>query len=172
MDIIQQRNWTDAELKAEGYHYYERRKDLIMAARLPPERAPLKIVYELETRQAEAGDVICFDPGSRTRRSIYDYDYWSVKPDIFKQTYRKWDTSDWQPNPPQAHLWSRGCRPYYKSSGVWAKHLKKAAQVQSLESPIPVRVEPGAWVLIGTQGEPWYSDDEAFRKRYIVPQPV
>jgi hypothetical protein len=172
MDVLRQRDWTEAELRAEGYHYYERRKELIMAGRLPPSAAPLKIVYELETRYADAGDVICFEPGSRTRRSLYDYDYWSVKPDIFRQTYRKWDTTDWTPTPPQAHLLSYGCRPYYKSSGVWARQLKQATRVQSIESPIPVRVEAGAWVLIGTQGEPWYNTDQDFHNRYIVPEPA
>lgn len=172
MDTIRQRNWTESELKDEGYHYYERRKQLVMGARLPASAAPLRIVYELETRIAEAGDILCFDPGSRTRRRLYDYDYWSVKPDIFKQTYRKWESADWQPNPPQAHLMAHGCRPYYKYVGVWAHQLAKPTRVQSIESPMPVRVESGAWVLIGTQGEPWYSDDEAFHKRYIVVEPA
>jgi len=168
MDILRKRDWTEAQLKADGYHYFQRRKALMMAGRLPPFAAPLRIVYELETRIAEAGDVLVFEPGMRTRRSLYDYEYWSVKPDIFKQTYRKWDTDGWMPNPPQAHLMRYGCRPYYKVAGVWARRLSKPTRVQSIESPIPVLVEPGAWVLIGTQGEPWYNDDASFRNRYVL----
>jgi hypothetical protein len=61
------------------------------------------------------------------------------------------------------------CRPYYKRVGAWAKRLKLPTLVQSIENPEPIYVPVGYWVLIGDQGEPWHSDDDSFRARYIIP---
>jgi hypothetical protein len=63
----------------------------------------------------------------------------------------------------------KGCRPYYKHKGVWARLLTTPLQVQSKESQFPIMVPAGVWLAIGEQGEPWHIDDETFRERYIVP---
>ncbi|HEX2619571.1 MAG TPA: hypothetical protein VHL11_05470, partial [Phototrophicaceae bacterium] len=167
-DIIQQRKWTESELRAQGFQHYKRKKELVMAGRLPPTRAPMTIRYTLEIVIAEVGDILCFDPGAQVMQHFFDYDYWSVKPMIFRQTYREWDDSDWKPNPPQLHLMRYGCRPYFKFAGVWAKILDKPVYVQSLESPKPALIPVGAWLTIGTMGEPWHMGDDSFRNRYHV----
>ena len=40
---------------------------------------------------------------------------------------------------------------------------------QPLED-LPARVEPGTWVAVGPEGEPWPIVDETFRERYILPE--
>lgn len=167
-EVMRQRDWTDAELRAAGYRYYQRRKQLVLAGRLPPSAAPLEIHYPLETVIAEAGDVICFEVGDVVHQRVLDYEHWSVKPDIFLETYRKWDVPGWQPGPPVKYLMKHGCRPYYKSQGAWAIRLSEATWIQSLESSEPLLVPEGMWLLIGTSGEPWHNSDEQFRSRYVV----
>lgn len=167
--VIRQHQWTEAELLAEGFQHYERRKELVMAGRLPPNRAPLELRYTLETVIAETGDVICFEPGAELRSSLYDYEHWSVKPDIFRETYRRWDATDWHPSPTERHLMRYGCRPYFKHAGVWAKRLTGPVYIQSLESPKPALIPAGVWLTIGVKGEPWHISTEKFVSRYVVP---
>lgn len=171
-ELIQQRNWTEAELSLAGFQYFERKKEIIMAGRLPPSRAPLPITYTLEIVLAEAGDVICFNPGNEIKTHLADYNHWSVKPNVFVQTYKKWDDLDWVPTAPQLHLIQRGCRPYYKFVGVHARRLTSPTLIQSQESPDPALIPAGAWLVIGVNGEPWHMTDNAFRSRYQVPQPA
>lgn len=168
-EMISQRNWSEDELRTEGFEYYERRKQRIMAGRLPAAAAPMPIHYPLETVYAEAGDVIIFDPTDSVKRHIREYDHWSVKPDLFLRTYRKWDEEDWSPTPAETHLMRYRCRPYYKHQGVWARQLKEPTYILSLESKQPALVPAGVWVLVGDQGEPWHSADHSFRSRYIIP---
>jgi len=167
-NILKQREWTDEELVSAGFHYYQRKKQLVMAARLPSDLAPLEIHYPLETVIADAGDVICFDPGDTVRHTLIDYDHWSVKYPIFVRTYRNWDEVAWMPPPQVDFLLERGCKPYYKSQGAWSKQLTEAMWIQSVESPDPIEVPPGMWLMIGTKGEPWHVEDDKFRERYII----
>ena len=44
--ILRQRDWSEQELLANGFRYYERRKYVVLARKLPPEEAPLKMTYE------------------------------------------------------------------------------------------------------------------------------
>ncbi|MCU0499542.1 MAG: hypothetical protein MUF87_19505 [Anaerolineae bacterium] len=168
--ILKQRPWTEIELRAQGFAYYERKKQLVLAGRLPSTRAPLPILYDFETVYAQAGDVICFTPTEQIRKSIMDYTHWSVKPDIFRETYRIWDAPHWTPNAGVQHLMRHGCRPYYKHQGVWAKQLTEPLTLQSLESAEPTEVPVGAWLAIGSQGEPWHIAPENFYERYLSPK--
>lgn len=168
MQIIRQRAWTERELKAAGFRYYTRRKQLVMAGRLPRAFAPLRINYGLEFAYAQAGDVIIYEPGDQVRGDWRAYAHWSVKPEIFKATYRAWDEPNWIPTPSQRDLMRYNCRPYYKVAGAWAKRLTAPLFVQSLESPEPVQVPDGFWLLIGDKGEPWHNDNETFQLRYNV----
>lgn len=172
MQVIQQRAWTEAELKAKGFTYYQRAKQLVMAGRLPESFAPLRIDYGFEFGIAHAGDILIYDPGSEPHPRWRDYTYWSVKPEIFRSTYTVWDEPDWTPNAPQRHLMRLNCRPYYKKVGAWAKRLKMPTLVQSIENPEPIYVPIGFWLLIGDQGEPWHADDASFHARYILPAGV
>jgi hypothetical protein len=165
-----QRARTTDELIAAGFAYYERKKQLVMAARLPADRAPMPIRYPFEVAYAEAGDVLCFDPGQMLQRTLTDYDHWSVKPAIFLKTYRRWDQPGWKPNATELHLMRYGCRPYYKHKGVWARQLAHDTWVQSLESREPVRVQAGMWLAVGEGGEPWHIEDDKFHARYVVPE--
>lgn len=167
-EIIRPRQWTEDELQSAGFQYYPRRKQLVLAGRLPAEHAPLKIHYPLEDVIAEAGDVICFEPGDTLLKRLLDYEHWSVKLDIFRDTYRNWNELDWQPNASTRFLMAHGCKPYYKWKGAWAVQLTDPTWIQSLESPEPLEVPPGMWLLIGTSGEPWHNEDDDFRSRYIV----
>jgi hypothetical protein len=167
-EIIRPRKWTKDELRKAEFRYFPRRKQLVMAARLPETIAPLHIQYPLETVVAEAGDVLCFEPANELRTRLSDYDHWSVKLDIFLKTYRNWDQSDWIPNPQVQFMMDRGCKPYYKRSGAWAKRLTEPTWIESLESPNPIQVPAGMWLFIGPSGEPWHGEDETFRARYVV----
>ena len=167
-NVLRQHPWTDDELVSAGFHYYERKKQLVMAARLPEALAPLQIHYPLETVIAEAGDVICIDPGEVVRSSLLEYDHWSVKYEIFVATYHNWEAAGWQPTVQMRFLMERGCKPYFKMQGAWSKHLDQAMWIQSLESPDPIEVPAGMWLMIGPKGEPWHVEDDKFRERYII----
>lgn len=169
--VIAQRAWTDAELLAEGFTYYHRKKNLIMAGRLPETHAPLRIEYTYDHAYAEAGDVICFTPGTEKQDDILDYEHWSVKPMIFQKTYRLWDEPDWQPSDSEAHLMSFGCRPYYKHMGIWAKELEEPTYVKTLENEAPSLIPEGMWLAIGTDGDPWTMEPDEFINRYELPPP-
>ncbi len=165
--VIKQRDWTETELQAQGFDQYERKKELIMARRLPASEAPKRIITSSgATLVAHAGDMICYNPGDRAYPSLDDYDYWPVDPDIFKRTYQAWDEWDWQPSASQKRLMELGCKPYYKVADVWAKKLDKAAYVQSLEHEKPELVNAGRYVVIGAEGEPYSMDDKTFMRRY------
>ncbi|MEQ8674791.1 MAG: hypothetical protein RLP44_17325 [Aggregatilineales bacterium] len=168
VEPIRQREWTDEELIAEGFQYYERKKQLVMAARLPNHKAPLRIDYPSETVYAQAGDIIIFDPGMMPMRRLGGYDFWSVKPDVFVNTYRKWDVTGWYPNPQERYLMEHGCQPYFKQAGVWARHLKEPTPIVGLESHDVAIIPPGMWLAIGQRGEPWHIDPQTFSTRYTL----
>ncbi len=166
-EVIKQHDWTEAELAAAGFQYYDRIKQLIMARVLPESEAPLTIVLsEFETTEVEAGYIIVYEPGHYLRARLNDYRHWPVHPDIFSRSYTAWDEPDHQATPQEKHLRRYGCKPYYNSDGVWAKELMEGTWLQSLESKEPVLVPPGEWLLIGTMGEPWYTDAATFYARY------
>jgi len=167
-DVIKVRPWTDEELITAGFRYFQRRKQLVMAGRLPEQAAPLEIHYPLESVIAEAGDVICFDATHGYHKQLLDYEHWSVKYHIFMATYRNWKRQDWHPDAAVRHLMAHGCKPYYKHHGTWARRLTEPTWVQSLESTKPMLIPVGMWLLIGTSGEPWHNEDAQFRERYII----
>jgi hypothetical protein len=164
--ILTQRKWTEEELKAEGFQYYQPIKRLVMA-RLLFESKDIDI--QTETITGRVGDLICYSPGTEYHEDPDEYDHWPVRRDIFFKNYKPWDEPNWKPNAPEKHLLSLGCQPYYKHLGVWAQRLHEPRYVQSLESPQPVQIPPGHWLCIGVEGEPYSTNDEDFRERYVVP---
>ncbi|HEX2905522.1 MAG TPA: hypothetical protein VHO69_01580, partial [Phototrophicaceae bacterium] len=75
---------------------------------------------------AGEGDVICYTPGDQMLPSIEDYDHWPVRADLFRQNYRPWTEAGWRPNPVEIFLMTQGCRPFYKTVGIWAQRLRRA----------------------------------------------
>ncbi|MBZ0304369.1 MAG: hypothetical protein K8J31_31830, partial [Anaerolineae bacterium] len=147
--------------------YYPPRKQRVMARVL---EIPTTVSATIEVLTANKGDVMIYDPGEGVRQpTIDDYEHWPVQRDMFRKTYKPWDDVRWHPNEAEIHLITHGCRPYYKHTGVWAIRLKQPALIQSLESPEPVEVPPGRWLIIGLEGEPYHSGDARFRERYVVP---
>jgi hypothetical protein len=171
-EIIRQKQWTPEDLRRGGFRKYERQKALVMARKLPESEAPLTIKFEYETVQVQAGYVICYNPGTQVRLKLNEYDHWPVRPDLFFSSYKPWDVVGWTPSAPQQHLMRLGCKPCYKFQGVWAKLVSTPTQVQSVESPAPVMVPKGAWILIGGSGEPYAQSDPLFRSHYVVPESV
>ena len=165
--ILRQRKWTDDELQQEGFHEYKPIKQLVMA-RLLIEKKNIDI--DTETITGKMGDFICYRPGTERKEDPDDYDHWPVRRDIFFKSYDNWDEPGWTPNPAEQHLMSMGCRPYYKSLGVWAQRLHNTRRVQSLESPSPANVPAGYWLIVGSEGEPYSMPDDDFRSRYVVPK--
>lgn len=172
-EVIRQRSWTKKQLRAAGFQYFERRKELIMVRELPAAEAPKQIVSSCdEPLVVEAGYMICYSPG-KTRQSDLDaYEQWPVEPEIFDDTYSPWDETAWKPTPAVKHLMKLGCQPYYKSSGVWAKKVDEPCTIQSLESEKPFQVEIGWIVVIGVNGEPYSMTEDSFTSRYQMPQLV
>jgi hypothetical protein len=167
INIIKQRNWTEPELRDQGFDHYERRKQIIMVRQLPEEEAPKRIIGSSgENLIARAGDMICYDPSDQIRPTLDDYDHWPVKPEIFGKTYREWDPWEWHPSAPEEHLFELGCKPYYKVGEVWAKKLDKPTYIQSLEQPRPELAKQGRYLVIGAKGEPYTIDNRTFLQRY------
>jgi hypothetical protein len=170
MAVIRQQDWSDDALIAAGFRYYPRRKQLVLARELPPEEAPKTISAPWATLVADAGEMICYNPSYERRDSIDEYEHWPVNPAIFEATYKPWDEPERTVTPAEMHLLKSGCKPYYKTAGAWAKRLTEPVMVQSMESPEPIQLPVGAWLLVGVHGEPWGSADADFKSRYVVPE--
>jgi len=165
--VIRQKQWTEDELRAKGYEYFERIKEVTLVRELPPQEAPMEIKTSWgDTLIATAGYMICYRAGMVKRTSREDYEHWPVEPSIFAQTYKPWDEEDWKPNPAENYLLMSGCQPYYKSSGVWARKLDEDAYLLSLEHERPVKVRTGQYVAIGVDGEPYSMGDNTLHSRY------
>lgn len=166
MEIYTKRQWTPDELYALHFHFYRRKKAVILARPLPPEEAPKIIQVEYDTLVAPAGYIICYDPDSESPLPDLDqYPQRPVEPGTFHSTHRPWD-EHWTPTPAERDLLENGCQPYYKITGVWAKQVTEPTMVESMESVEPVTVPEGAWVLIGGNGEPYTTSDSEFWERY------
>jgi hypothetical protein len=168
--IVRQRKWTKNELLRDGFAYYDSRKRVSMARRLPKEEAPKVIHTAWDTIIAQAGYYILYQPGDVLHESLDDYEPRPLEPHIFAKTYALWDEPGWKPSPTERHLMQLGCKPYYKTVGVWAKRLTEPTYVQSLESPKPSLAPVGAWLCVGAAGEPWSVTDDWFRWRYVIPK--
>ena len=156
MKILKQRQWTEAGLRRDHFHRYDRKQFVVLARELQAIESPMRIKTGWDTLVAHTGYMICYDVGGgESRARMNDYPHWPVEPKIFLKTYRKWDQAiPWQPNAAEQHLMELGCKPYYKFVGVWAKKLRKPLWMQSLESVEPILVPAGGWVTIGIEGEP------------------
>ena len=164
--VLRQRVWTEAELQASRLRYYTPQKKCVMARTLT---MPVSVNMTIEILSAQEGDVMVYDPTDGIKKpDINDYDHWPVKRELFIKTYKIWDNLQWTPNEAEQHLIMHGCRPYYKHKGVWALRLEEPVLIQSLESPKPVEVPPGRWLIIGSEGEPYHMADAKFRERYEV----
>jgi len=164
-EVLRQRQWTEDELRSSKLKYYQPRKQRILA-RLVDKTVGVKKTLEVLT--ASKGDIMVYNPGDGTQRDTIDeYEHWPVRRDLFQSTYKLW-SEKWTPNAAEKHLLDNGCIPYYKSTGVWAMRLDRPRLVQSLESPEPVEVPPGRWLVIGSEGEPYHTNDRVFRQRYLV----
>ncbi len=166
--VLRQRQWTEEELRRSKLRHYAPRKQLVMARVLD---VAMSVKTTIEVLSAGAGDIMVYNPGDGGQRAhLDDYEHWPIQRDLFRKTYKPWDEIKWRPNPAESHLILSGCRPYYKHSGVWAIRLMQPVWIQSLESPQPVEVPPGRWLVIGSEGEPYHNSDDKFRERYIVPE--
>ena len=168
--VLRQRNWSEAQLRAGNFRFYRRVRKLVMARELPANEAPLTIKTSWDTLVAEAGCMICFDPGKEMREDLYDYDHWPVRRDHFRDLYSPWDEPDLCPTPARQHLIDLGCSPHYNRGGVWARILSEDTWVESDESTEPVRIPAGARLCIASRGSAWgapYSmAEEQFRARF------
>jgi hypothetical protein len=165
--VLRQRKWTEEELRSSKLIYYAPRKKLVMARVLD---MTVQVQKTIEILTASKGDIMVYDPGDGKLKSDIDqYEHWPVQRELFRKTYKAWDDPAWRPNEAETYLIVQGCRPYYKYKGVWALLLTQPVLIQSLESPKPVLVPSGRWLVIGSEGEPYHINDRNFRSRYIVP---
>jgi hypothetical protein len=164
--IWRQQKWQDDELRTLHFRPYETRRQLRMA-RVVEEASTVDTTKE--ELIAEAGYMLCYTPGTEVRANLVDYDQWPVRFDLFHKNYSPWPQEGWQPNPVEKHLMENGCRPYFKSTPVWARRLQSGVMVESLESKQPVRIPAGRWLVIGIEGEPYHTADAKFRQQYVVP---
>lgn len=167
--VYQQRHWTEAELVAQGFLYYRPYKRVTMVRQLPAHESPKVIKTGWDTITATTGYYIAYVAGNTLKENLDDYDPRPLEPHIFLATYHPWDEPGRKPTPTEAHLMRLGCRPYYKVAGVWAKRLEEDTYVQSIESAKPAIAPAGAWLCIGTAGEPWSVTEDWFHMRYQMP---
>jgi len=172
-EVVKQKNWSADELRAMGYQYYLRKKEVTMARQLPASEAPKKIrTRDGQELIAKAGYIICYKPGEKVRSKLDSYEHWPVEPAIFSKTYERWEETDWEPSAAENQLIKLGCRPYYKAAGVWAKQLAEDALLQSKEHHHPVLVKTGTYVAVGSEGEPYAMGSSTFHSRYEKPHRV
>jgi len=167
--IYQARKWTDRQLVEQGFQYYRPVKRVTMVRPLPDAEAPKVIKTAWDTVVARPGYIIAYVAGDTLKSSLDEYEPRPIEPKIFAKTYKSWDDPRWKPSATERHLIALGCKPFYKVAGVWAKKLKQDTYVQSIESSKPVIAPAGAWLCVGTEGEPWSVDDHWFHTRYLLP---
>jgi hypothetical protein len=167
-EIFRHKRWTDRELRAAGFQRYARRKELVMARRLPAAEAPLTLHVDDEVVTVPAGYIILYKPGQQAKKRLVEYEQWPCSRSDFQATYAAWDEQNWQPTPAVLDLLRQGCKPYYKRAGVWAKRLTEATQVLSKESAEPFLVPAGHWLVLGVDGAPYHMDDRSFQQRYTL----
>ncbi|MEZ4671370.1 MAG: hypothetical protein R3E39_26000 [Anaerolineae bacterium] len=167
--VLRQRPWSEDQLKRSGFFHYQPVKRMVMAKIVSD---MTQVAVTLEVLTANSGDVMLYSLDNTPRATIEDYDHWPVKRHIFMQNYARWDAPDWHPNDIESKFLSEGCLPFYRKQGVWALKLPIGIYVQTLESPEPVVVPKGRWLLIGSEGEPYSQSDEDFYQRYQVPANV
>jgi hypothetical protein len=164
--VVRKQDWTDEELKEKGFEHVPRKKELIMARELPASEAPLQIrTHWGEILIAQAGYMICYSVADELKANISDYEHWPVEAAIFEKTYKAWDEA-FQPNPAQRHLIEHGCKPYYKTAGVWAKTLEEDIYIQGVEHEKPILVSKERVLAIGAEGEPYHMGNDTFHDRY------
>jgi hypothetical protein len=167
--VYRQRKWTEEELVADGFLYYSPVKRVTMVRQLPKSESPKVIKTPWDTITATTGYYIAYVAGNKLKAKLDDYEPRPIEPHIFHQTYKPWDVQGQKPTRTEAHLLSLGCRPYYKTTGVWAKRLRESTYVQSIESAKASLAPAGAWLCVGTEGEPWTVTQDWFRARYLMP---
>jgi hypothetical protein len=164
--FLRKHDWSQEELKENGFEHVPRKKEIVMARELPASEAPLKIrTHWGETLIAQAGYMICYNTSDEPLEKLSDYEQWPVDPEIFAKTYKAWD-EDFQPNAALSHLMENGCKPYYKAAGVWAKTLEEDVYIQGIEHEKPVLVGKERVLAIGAEGEPYHMGAETFHDRY------
>ena len=166
-EIIQQRHWTKEELIARGYTFYERKKTVVMARKVPADAKP----YIITTRQGdrlhvEPNYVMCYHAGETVYEALEDYERWPVAASIFAKSYKTWDEPNWVPTSSEQQLIQLDCRPYYKFAGVWVKRSEGDDRIQSLEHDAPVTVPTGDYIAIGIDGEPYRIGETTLNNRY------
>lgn len=160
--ILRQRDWSEEALRAAGFRRFQPRKRLVMARELGCARTVRTADGALHARP---GDMLCYRPDEQSRAHPDEHEHWPVRRDLFEKNYQPWDEG----LPDLADLplfFQAGCSAWYKQARVWARKLTNRQLIQSLESPSPVLVAAGQWLLIGSAGEPWHMNDAAFHSRY------
>jgi len=163
--VLKKKKWTDDDLRKAGFQHYPRRKEIVFVRTLSPQDAPLQIKTDWgDTLVAEAGYKICYRPDKVLRDNIDDYDHWPVAPEIFSATYQPFDSD--AKTPIMLHMIAKGCQPFYKVAGVWAKMLDEDVYIQSMEHKKPILVEKERFLAIGVDGEPYHMGEMTFHERY------
>ena len=166
--VYVQQHWTDDALMADSFHAYHPVKRITMVRRLPAEEAPKIIETAGETLTAGAGYWIAYVAGKVLKETLDEYKPRPIDPHVFAKTYRPWDEPKEKLSVTQVHLLRLGCQPHYKFASVRAKHLTAEAWIQGMESDEPMLTPAGAWLCIGTEGEPWSVTDAWFQKHYVI----
>lgn len=167
--FYQQRDWNDDELRAQGFEHYERRKRMMLARQLGTTEKPLQIRTDQgDILNVKVGYYLVYDAGEVVQASLHDYYQWPVDPHIFESTYRAWDEAMPPLTAAEQDLLNRGCQPYYKAAGVWAKSLEEDTYIQSMEHDAPVLIQQGRVIAIGSEGEPYHMSQESFVERYTL----
>ena len=82
--VLRQRSWTEAELRASKLKYYAPRKQLVMARVV---QMPTEVKATIEMLEASKGDLMIYDPGDGTkRRHLDNYEHWPVNRDLFRKS--------------------------------------------------------------------------------------
>lgn len=167
--VYMQHDWTDKALVADGFLSYRPIKRITMVRMLPKEEAPKTMKAAGNTITAEAGYWIAYASGEKLKDTLEEYKPRPIEPEIFAETYRPWDESNWHPTQTEAHLQQLGCVPYYKTASVWAKQLTAETWVKGMESDEATEAPIGTWLCIGREGEPWSITDTWFQEHYLLP---
>lgn len=164
---------SEKVLKNLGFQRYNRRPRISMCRNLPIWEIPKEIKTQWGERQHAhvPGYIAVYDPGDDdTNTALHCMTHWFVERSVFARTYTMWDGDDSALNDVQRNLLNQGCLPFFKHAGVWAVEIDEpGCRIRGLEAtpeddPTPVPV--GVMLMIGADGEPYFTDKEKFSELY------
>lgn len=151
---------NSAELRKQGFLPY--RKTTVTYARQMSTGFAVRLLNG-DVIYGKPGDYVCVSPENEER--------WVVDHDVFGKTYAlSLNTEQFRRGSIQSRLLLEGFKPFRKHQVTWAKKLRIATVVKTLEGD--VHAKAGDYLCVGAAGERWPQAAARFEANYVQVEEV